>query len=80
LVFRKVFPIEIDPPFGGGPPLSIAAGANFPPYLLQDLFDMEITTDGTFQENLLMMRYPTSIFETVDDPTSLPGYTLPIIQ
>jgi carbamoyl-phosphate synthase large subunit len=71
---------ELNPRFGGGVPLSIESGANFPLYLLQDLFDMEITTDGSFQENLMMMRYPSSIFETVDDPTSLPGYALPIIQ
>ena len=72
---------ELNPRFGGGAPLSISAGADLPLYLLQDIFDMEITTDGSFQENLMMMmRYPASIFETVDDPASLPGYHIPIIQ
>ena len=41
---------ELNPRFGGGVPLSVAAGAHLPLYLLQDLFGMEITTDGSFRK------------------------------
>ncbi len=69
---------EVNPRFGGGAPLSIAAGANLPLYLIQDVLGLDITTDGSFQPNLMMMRYPAAVFETIDQPSELDGYTTPI--
>lgn len=55
--------IEINPRFGGGIPLSIEAGANFPLWVLQ------VCSGGTFseedyswRENLTMLRYDHAVF------------------
>jgi len=69
---------EINPRFGGGAPLSIAAGANLPLYLLQDVLGLPITAElGNFADRMLMMRYDDALFVQVDDPSSLPGYNQP---
>ncbi|MBN1555971.1 MAG: ATP-grasp domain-containing protein [Phycisphaerae bacterium] len=66
---------EINPRFGGGAPLSIAAGADLPKYLLQEILGMDVQAEvGKFTPNLLMLRYSEHITKTVDDPSSLPGY------
>ena len=62
----------------GGLAAGIAAGADLPLYLLQDILGLEITTDGSFQENLLMMRYPAAKYTQVHDPKSLPGFDTPL--
>lgn len=69
---------EVNPRFGGGAPQSIAAGANIPLYLLEDIMGLEITTDGSFQADLLMMRYPAAFFKTTHQPSALDGYNGPI--
>ncbi|MNI27509.1 carbamoyl phosphate synthase-like protein [compost metagenome] len=55
--------IEINPRFGGGIPLSIQAGANFPLWVLQmcrgEVFSEE---DYNWRENLTMLRYDEAIF------------------
>ncbi|NRF90518.1 ATP-grasp domain-containing protein [Paenibacillus frigoriresistens] len=55
--------IEINPRFGGGIPLSIEAGANFPLWVLQicsgETFSEE---DYNWRENLTMLRYDEAIF------------------
>ncbi len=72
---------EINPRFGGGIPLSIAAGANFPLYLLQEVLGEPITAElGRFQENMLMLRYDEAVFTRVDDINSLPGYDAPFFR
>jgi len=72
---------EINPRFGGGAPLSIAAGANLPLYLLQEVLGEPITAKlGEFTENLLMMRYDQAVFTRVDDITALPGYKQPYFR
>jgi len=55
--------IEINPRFGGGAPLAIAAGADFPGWLLQELRGQTpaIAFDG-FQHGLCMLRYDWSAF------------------
>ncbi len=55
--------IEINPRFGGGAPMAIAAGADFPAWLLQELAGQtpEIAFDG-FQHGLCMLRYDWSVF------------------
>jgi len=72
---------EINPRFGGGAPLSIAAGADLPRYLLEEVTGREITAKlGQFTENLVMIRYDQAIFVKTDDPHSLPGYDAPYFR
>lgn len=56
--------IEINPRFGGGVPLAIKAGANFPKWLLQEWQGKSpsIRPDG-WQNGLTMLRYHQSFFE-----------------
>jgi len=55
--------IEINPRFGGGIPLSIQAGADFPRWLLQLWLGKmpRIKPDG-WRDNLLMLRYDDAIW------------------
>ncbi len=55
--------IEINPRFGGGVPLSIKAGANFPKWILQELLGRKpnIRFDG-FRDNLIMLRYDGEVW------------------
>lgn len=72
---------EINPRFGGGAPLSIAAGANLPLYLLEEILALPITGEiGKFTDHLLMMRYDDAVFAQIDDPSDLPGYNQPIFR
>jgi carbamoyl-phosphate synthase large subunit len=69
---------EINPRFGGGVPLSIAAGANLPLYLLQEVLGLPITAKiGEFTDKLMMMRYDEAVFLQVDDVRTLPGFDAP---
>ncbi len=54
--------IEINPRFGGGVPLSIKAGANFPLWLLEHLCSMECRADNSYKANLTMLRYDAEIW------------------
>ncbi len=55
--------IEINPRFGGGVPLSIKAGANFPKWILQELLGKttRIKFDG-FKDRLTMLRYDGEVW------------------
>lgn len=59
----KVKFIEINPRFGGGVPLSIRAGANFPKWILQGLLGRRanIRFDG-FRDGLTMLRYDSEVW------------------
>jgi carbamoyl-phosphate synthase large subunit len=59
----KVKFIEINPRFGGGVPLAIKAGANFPKWMLQELLGRKtrICFDG-FKDNLVMLRYDGEVW------------------
>jgi len=59
----KVKFIEINPRFGGGVPLSIKAGANFPKWILQELTSKKpnIPPDG-FKDGLIMLRYDSEVW------------------
>ena len=59
----KVQIIEINPRFGGGAPLSIEAGANFPRWILQELMGKKprIKFDG-FKDNLVMLRWDSEVW------------------
>lgn len=59
----KIKFIEINPRFGGGAPLSIKAGADFPRWILQELAGRKpnIRPDG-FKDNLVMLRYDSEVW------------------
>ncbi len=57
--------IEINPRFGGGAPLSIKAGANFPKWILTMLSTPEKTfraTDDCYKDKLTMLRYDAEVW------------------
>jgi carbamoyl-phosphate synthase large subunit len=55
--------IEVNPRFGGGVPLSIRAGADFPRWLLMELRGEEPEVrPETFADGLTMSRYDQSVF------------------
>jgi carbamoyl-phosphate synthase large subunit len=60
---QKIKFIEINPRFGGGFPLSCAAGANFPLWILQMYLkqESEIQFDGWI-DGVKMLRYDDAIF------------------
>lgn len=59
----KIKYIEINPRFGGGAPLSIKAGADFPKWILQELSGRKpnIRPDG-FKDGLIMLRYDSEVW------------------
>jgi len=59
----KVKFIEINPRFGGGVPLSIKVGADFPKWILQELLGKRprIRFDG-FKDDLIMLRYDGEVW------------------
>jgi carbamoyl-phosphate synthase large subunit len=59
----KIKFVEINPRFGGGVPLSIKAGANFPKWILQESLGEKtnIRFDG-FKDNLMMLRYDSEVW------------------
>ena len=59
----KVKFIEINPRFGGGAPLSIKAGANFPKWILQELLASKVNIRfDAFKDNLVMLRYDGEVW------------------
>lgn len=60
---HDIIGIEINPRFGGGYPLSYAAGADYPAYLIREYFrheTLEYTDD--WKDNMLMLRYDDAIY------------------
>ena len=59
--------IEINPRFGGGVPLSIKAGADFPGWILRHLLSKKsnIRFDG-FKDKLTMLRYDSAVWLSGD--------------
>ncbi|UCF44275.1 MAG: ATP-grasp domain-containing protein [Planctomycetota bacterium] len=59
----KVKFIEINPRFGGGVPLAIKAGANFPKWILQEVLGRKtnIRFDG-FKDKVIMLRYDGEVW------------------
>jgi carbamoyl-phosphate synthase large subunit len=59
----KIKFVEINPRFGGGAPLSIKAGANFPKWILQEFLGEKtnIRFNG-FKDNLIMLRYDSEVW------------------
>lgn len=59
--------IEINPRFGGGAPLSLAAGADYAKYLIETLTNKEISFNiDNWIDSLLMLRYDAAIFVNGD--------------
>ncbi len=59
----KVKFVEINPRFGGGVPLSIKAGANFPKWILQESLGEKTTIRfNSFKDNLIMLRYDSEVW------------------
>ena len=59
----RILGIEINPRFGGGFPLSYAAGGNFPKWILMEyMLNMEVDYFGKWQQNMLMLRYDEAVF------------------
>jgi len=55
--------IEINPRFGGGAPLAIRAGADFPRWILSELLGKRPRINPTgFRDDLAMLRYDESVF------------------
>ena len=59
--------IEINPRFGGGFPLTIEAGADFPRWIIEMMQgrDPEIGIDQ-WQDGIVMLRYDDAVFTTRD--------------
>ena len=54
--------LEINPRFGGGYPLSNAAGAKFTDWIIKEYFlKQKISFFGDWEDNLLMLRYDASV-------------------
>ena len=55
--------IEINPRFGGGAPLSIHAGADFPKWILAEMVGKRVRINPTgFRDDMAMLRYDESVF------------------
>lgn len=60
---RKLKFIEINPRFGGGAPLSIRAGANFPKWILQDMLGIQGRVRPlAYRDGLTMLRYDAEVW------------------
>jgi len=58
----KMYGIEINPRFGGGFPLSYAAGGNYPGWLIKEyILNEEISYFDGWEDRLLMLRYDDEI-------------------
>lgn len=59
---ERLLGIEINPRFGGGYPLSYAAGASFPRFLIEEyLLGRELTQVPEWECDLLMLRYDAKV-------------------
>ncbi|UCF33947.1 MAG: ATP-grasp domain-containing protein [Phycisphaerales bacterium] len=60
---KQIRVIEINPRFGGGVPLAIQAGADFPRWILMEVMGRKprIKPDG-FRDDMLMLRFDDSVF------------------
>jgi carbamoyl-phosphate synthase large subunit len=59
---------EINPRFGGGFPLSYAAGADFPKWILQDLIGEQHEEEwNDWKDGVVMLRYDEEIIVTRED-------------
>lgn len=58
----QIYGIEINPRFGGGFPLSNAAGARYPEFLLREVFlDQKLSYTDDWEDQLVMLRYDAEV-------------------
>ncbi len=63
---KRVRVIEINPRFGGGAPLGIRAGADYPLWLMSEHLGRAVTIKpAAFDNNIAMLRFDDSVFCTV---------------
>ncbi|MBI1826812.1 MAG: ATP-grasp domain-containing protein [Planctomycetes bacterium] len=58
----RVRVIEINPRFGGGVPLAIHAGADFPRWILEEHLGRKPAISADYEVNLAMLRFDDSVF------------------
>jgi len=59
---EQIYGIEINPRFGGGFPLSNAAGAKYPEFLLREvLLDEKLSYTDDWEDQLVMLRYDAEV-------------------
>lgn len=59
---ESVYAIEINPRFGGGFPLSLAAGADFPEWLIREyLLGKDVAFFEEWEPDLMMLRYDAKV-------------------
>lgn len=64
-VTDQIYGIEINPRFGGGFPLSNAAGAKYPEFLLREVFLGEkLSYTNDWEDQLIMLRYDAEVLVT----------------
>lgn len=54
--------MEINPRFGGGYPLTDAAGAHFTRWMIEEDLDLPVSAHELWTRNLVMLRYDQSVF------------------
>ena len=60
---KRVRVIEINPRFGGGVPLAIHAGADFPKWIMAELLGRRLRHDPMgYRDGVTMLRYDQSVF------------------
>ena len=57
----QVYFIEVNPRFGGGVPMSIKAGANFPKNLIKVVMNEKVEFQDEYQSGLIISRFDNSI-------------------
>lgn len=63
---EEVIGIEVNPRFGGGFPLSYAAGARYPGWIMREYLGNEkIDFYDRWEDGLLMLRYDDAVFRSV---------------
>ena len=59
---RSVYGVEINPRFGGGFPLTYAAGAHYPGWLIREyLYGEAVPVFDQWENNLIMLRYDAKV-------------------
>jgi carbamoyl-phosphate synthase large subunit len=60
---RRIRVIEINPRFGGGAPLAIEAGADFPKWIMAELLGRKLRIDyDGYRDSVVLLRYDQSVF------------------
>ncbi len=59
---NQIYGIEVNPRFGGGFPLSNAAGGRYPEYLIREVILGEVVQfNGDWEDGLVMLRYDAEV-------------------